>query len=213
MNTILNYERPANLAARETHHRIANSLAAISALVRMKATDPYLEASVEHVREVLLDVSGRIDLLARLHRLLAHANSKAVPLAQFLRDVCEAMGSIVLDDGQVKATVECSGDLTLRPEASVPLGLLAAELFSNSVKYAHPTGLPTIIRIGCAQAQDGMLTFMFEDDGVGLPENFDPAHDGGLGMRLVQGLSDQLHGQFEWRDIGVGLRFICRLPT
>jgi two-component sensor histidine kinase len=211
MNTILNSERPAALMARETDHRIANSLAAISALVRRKATNPCLEASVEHFREVLLDVSGRIDMVARLHRLLTHTNGAAVPVTRFLRDVCAAMGSIAPDD-QVKATVECSGDLTIPPSAALPLGLLTAELFSNSVKYAHPTGLPTIIRIACVQALDGTLTFMFEDDGVGLPENFDPTHDGGLGMRLVQALSNQLHGHCEWHDFGVGLRFTCRLP-
>lgn len=213
MERIPNFARPPNLMTREADHRIANSLASISALIRTKAGNPRIEASVGHVRQVLLDVSGRIDMVARLHRLLASSRSEDVPVAQLLRDVCEAMRSIVLDDGQVKATVECSDDLTLRPEASAPLGLLAAELFSNSVKYAHPTGLPTIIRIGFSQAHDGMLTFVFEDDGVGLPESFDPAHEGSVGMRVVRGLSNQLRAQCQWQDTGIGLRYICRFPA
>jgi two-component sensor histidine kinase len=94
-------------------------------------------------------------------------------------------------------------------EAGLPLGLLTAELFSNSVKYARPTGLPTIIRIGFTRAQDGPLTFVFEIDGVGLPENFDPASDGNLGMRVAQALG----GQYEWQDFGIGLRFVCRFSA
>jgi two-component sensor histidine kinase len=211
MDANTTFERPLNPLAGEADHRIANSLAAISALVRLKAKNAR-ESNADHAHHVLLDAAGRIDMVARLHRLLAHSDGKAIPLGQFLRDVCAAMSSIALDS-QVSASVECPADLTVRPETSLPLGLLAAELFSNSTKYAHPAGLPTIIRIGCAGAHDGMLTFIFEDDGVGLPEDFDPMHDGGQGMRLVRALSDQLHGQCEWRDFGIGLRFVCRLPA
>jgi two-component sensor histidine kinase len=213
MNTVVSFDRSAHLATAETDHRIANSLAAISSLVRMKARNPCVEGSVEQVRQILLDASGRIDTVARLHRLLARADGAAVPVAEFLVDVCAAMRSIVADDDQVRVSVECAGDLALRPEAALPLGLLTAELFSNSAKYAHPTGLPTLIRIGCSQAHDGVLTFVFEDDGVGLPERFDPTRDGSLGMKVAHALSEQLHGQCEWRDFGIGLRFICRFPA
>jgi two-component sensor histidine kinase len=212
MDTILDSERSADLAIGEADHRIANSLAAISNLVRMEARNASAETSVERVRHILLDALGRIETVGRLHRLLAQSNGKAVPAAEFLRDVCAAMGSIAGDD-QVSATVECSDDLTIPPRAGLPLGLLTAELFSNSVKYAHPTGLPTIIRIECAREQDGALTFVFEDDGVGLPENFDPARDGSLGMRVAKALSEQLRGRYEWRDFGIGLRFTCRFPV
>ena len=213
METVVKFERPANAAAGESDHRIANSLAAISNLIRMKAANTPGEASVEHVRQVLLDASGRVDTVARLHRLLARADGDAVPLALFLEDVCAAMGSIVVDDDQVKVTVECPDDLAIPAKAAMPLGFLTAELFSNSAKYAHPAGLPTIITIRCSHAQDGMLTFVFEDDGVGLPENFDLARDGSLGMRVAQDLGRQLHGQCEWQDTGIGLRYICRFPA
>jgi two-component sensor histidine kinase len=214
MDTVLNFERPANLAVGESNHRIANNLAAISNLIRKKAKNAGVEASVEDARQILLDASGRIDTIARLHRLLAPADgAAAVPVALFLRDVCAAMESIVVGDEQVSTTVDCPGGLSIPPLAALPLGLLTAELFSNSAKYAHPTGLPTIIRISCSRAQDGMLAFMFEDDGVGFPEDFDPARDGSLGMRVAEALSEQLHGQHEWQDTGIGLRYICRFPA
>ena len=102
-------QRSADFAVGEADHRIANSLAAISNLARLEARDASAATSVERVRQILLDASGRIETVARLHRLLAQSNGKAVPAAEFLRDVCTAMGSIAANH-QVSATVECSDD-------------------------------------------------------------------------------------------------------
>jgi two-component sensor histidine kinase len=210
MSNVEWFDRLQNgIVSREADHRVANSLSAISSMVRVKARG----TSIGDARQILLDVSGRIDAVARLHRLLADTNKADVPLAQFLRDVCGAMASAAADEDQFKVSVECSDGLTLRPQAALPLGLLAAELFSNSAKYAHPTGLPTVVRIACHSGQDGMISFIFEDDGVGFPENFDPARNESLGMKIAKSLSDQLRGQCEWRDLGIGLRFVCRFPA
>ena len=195
------------LPEREADHRIANSLSAISGLVRMKAS----YADGDDVRQILFDVAGRIEAVARLHRMLAQANRTAVPLGQFLRNVCTAMKTTVAD-GQVKVTVACSDGLTLPPQQALWLGLLIAELLSNSIKHAHPTGLPTTITLECEREHDGTFAFSFEDDGIGLPENFDPASGNSLGMKIVQSLSEQLRGRFEWQDLGIGLRFTCRFP-
>jgi two-component sensor histidine kinase len=209
MNNMIQFAAPEKRPPeKEADHRIANSLSAISGLVRMKAS----HANGEDVRQTLLDVAGRIEAVARLHRMLAHTNRTAVPLRKFLQDVCAAMRTTVAD-GLVKISVSCSDQLTLPPQQALWLGLLIAELLSNSIKYAHPAGLPTIITLGCERQNDGAFAFWFEDDGIGLPENFDPASGDSLGMKIVQSLSEQLCGRFEWQDLGVGLRFTCRFPA
>ena len=208
MSDILQFTAADNrLPDKEADHRIANSLSAISGLVRMKAS----HANGDDIREVLFDVAGRIEAVARLHRMLSQANRTAVPLGGFLRDVCGAMKTTVAD-GLVTVTVACPDDLILPPQKALWLGLLIAELLSNSIKYAHPTGLPTDITLGCRREQDGTFVFSFEDDGIGLPENFDPTGSDSLGMKIVHSLSQQLGGHIEWRDLGIGLRFICRFP-
>jgi two-component sensor histidine kinase len=209
MSNMVHLSDPQNhLRQKEADHRIANSLSAISGLVRMKAS----HASGDDLRRILLDVAGRIDAVARLHRVLSHTNGTAVPLGQFFRDVCKAMKTTVAD-GSVTVTVTCSDELTLPPQQALWLGLLIAELLSNSIKYAHPTGLLTNITLGCERDHDDTFAFSFEDDGIGLPENFDPAGSDSLGMNIVKSLSEQLCGRLEWQDIGIGLRFTCRFPA
>jgi two-component sensor histidine kinase len=93
---------------------------------------------------------------------------------------------------------------------AMPLGLITAELFSNSLKYAHPTGLPAKISVSCnAVAADGLpaLLFVYEDDGVGFPEDFDISNDGNLGMRFIRSLSEQLQGTQNWLSDPLGVHF------
>jgi two-component sensor histidine kinase len=201
-------ESPARLSTAEEDHRISNSLSVISSLVRLKATD----AKIDDVRQILLDVAGRIDTVARLHRLLARSEATAVPLGRFLGDVCAAMMSIAANDGRLRIAIECPDELTVPANKALSLGLITAELCANSIKYAHPTGVPTFIEVACRDEQDGTATFLFEDDGIGFPEGFDPTRNDSLGMKILDSLSAQLHGLSQWQDLGVGLRYLCRFP-
>jgi two-component sensor histidine kinase len=210
MSSIATFEESSpRLSTAEEDHRISNSLSVISGLVRLKATD----AKVDDVRQILLDVAGRIETVARLHRLLARSETTAVPLGRFLGDVCAAMMAIAADDGRLRIAIKCPEELTVAANKALSLGLITAELFANSIKYAHPTGVPTFIEIACRDEQDGTITFLFEDDGIGFPEHFDPARNDSLGMKILDSLSAQLHGLSEWQDLGIGLRFSCRFPV
>jgi two-component sensor histidine kinase len=72
------------------------------------------------------------------------------------------------------------------PERAQVLGMVLAELVSNALKYGSGE---IRVRFGVAA---GGATLDVEDDGKGLPEDFEPTLGGGLGMRIVQEL---LRGQ------------------
>jgi two-component sensor histidine kinase len=199
---------PDELSLREAHHRITNSLGTISGLVRQKARN----ANAGDVREFLLDVAVRIDTVAKLHRLLSRANDGRVPVAEFLSNVLAATQAISGEGERIKLTLECPPTMSVGAQTALHLGLLAGELMSNAIKYAHPTGVTTSVRIDCRRDDDEGLTFSFEDDGIGFPEDFDPATDGGLGMTIIDSVCRQMRGRHSWIDSGIGLRFTCRIP-
>src|SRR5258708_3305083 len=61
-------------AASEANHRIANSLLLVARLVRQRQSslrDNPRSMSADEVRLILEEFSGRLDTIARLHRLLA----------------------------------------------------------------------------------------------------------------------------------------------
>jgi two-component sensor histidine kinase len=209
MSNVVDFHIDAyHLVISEADHRIANNLSAISGLVRRKAQ----HLKVDDLRQYLVDVAGRIDTVARLHRLLARANGRGIPVAPFLRDVGVAMTEIVGSDERLQVAIECPESVMLSPDSALRVGLMTAELLSNAIKYAHPTGIPTSIRIRCQQDHE-TTDFSFEDDGIGFPEDFDPYRSDSLGMQILHSLSHELHGACEWRDIGIGLGFVCRFPV
>jgi two-component sensor histidine kinase len=69
--------------------------------------------------------------------------------------------------------------------------------------------LPVKISIIC-RAEGGSLFVEVSDDGVGFPENFDPAIDGGLGLSLIRALAGEagLEVQFDHDCLGVQCRLI-----
>jgi two-component sensor histidine kinase len=203
-------------SSNEADHRIANSLAVISGLVRVRA-----RADQGHANETfLLEIADRIDTVAKLHRLIAHPNSDAVELHIYLQEICQRLGSALATTAAPSFSVSCPLDQTVPFNVAMPLGLITAELFSNSLKYAHPTGLPAKISVSCnAIPGDAPTAFLFtyEDDGVGFPEGFDISSDGNLGMRFIRSLSEQLQGAQNWTSDPLGihfeLSFRCELPV
>jgi two-component sensor histidine kinase len=193
--------------SREADHRIANSLAAISGLVRVRAR---AANDVEDPETFLFEIADRIETVAKLHRLFAASDNESVRLNDYLQEICERLSS-ALSPTAISFSVSCSSSHFVPFNTALPLGLITAELFSNSLKYAHPAGLPVKITVSCGRSGD-KLTLRYEDDGVGFPEGFDICHDGHLGMRFIRSLSAQLRGANTWLSDPLGMRFEIIVP-
>ena len=94
----------------------------------------------------------------------------------------------------------------MAPKTALPLALIV-ELISNSLKYAHPARLPTRFALVCSRAGETGLKVVYEDDGVGFPEDFDFADAGHMGMRLIELLSQSVSGACNWHSDPLGVRF------
>jgi two-component sensor histidine kinase len=194
---------------READHRIANSLASISSLVRIRAR---AANGVIDVGTFLTEIADRIDTVAKLHRLLASSNTGSVSIHDYLHEICERLSSALAPIAPL-FSLTCPAAYFVPFNIALPLGLITAELFSNSLKYAHPAGLPVKISVTCSRSAGNELSLIYEDDGVGFPEEFDLLHDGHLGMRFIRTLSAQLNGAHEWLSDSLGVRFEITVPN
>ena len=77
-------------------------------------------------------------------------------------------------------------------ERALSYGFIVTELVINAVKYAHPAGAPGRIDVRRRAAGRDAIVLSVTDDGVGLPEGFDPEIDGGLGFRSVHSMARRL---------------------
>jgi len=192
----------------EADHRIANSLAGIASLVRVRAAQGN---AADDPKTFLTEIADRIDTVAKLHRLVAHADTGAVQLSKYLQEICERLSSALASEA-TSFSVDCPPEHIVPFTVALPLGLITAELFSNSLKYAHPAGTPLKVTLSCCRAEDEMR-IVYEDDGVGFPEGFDITHDGHMGMTFIRLLSEQLKGTPKWLSDPLGIRFEMVVPA
>jgi two-component sensor histidine kinase len=191
----------------EAEHRIANSLQLISALVRQRARS----GDVSDPQTFLLEIADRIETVGKLHRFLGQSTTGTVQLRKYLEEICNRLRG-ALTPAATSFSFDCPADCQLPARKALSLGLITAELISNSLKYAHPAGLPTRISLSCSYKEKGRLMIAYEDDGVGFPEGFDVNEAGHTGMRFIRLLSTGLEGHHEWHSDSLGIRFEIVLP-
>jgi len=202
------------ILVREANHRIANSLAGIAGLVRLQAAEIGRERAPiapAKVRELLREVSTRIESLGRLHRLLAHQDAGSqVDLGLHLGEVAVIVASTF--EGLVLKNV-CQGGCHVDAGTASTVALIVSEMITNSAKHAHPTGIPGEVTLSCSRPQGGSILIVVEDDGVGLPEGFDAEAGGGLGHKVIRALSTQIGAQLTLESHSLGLRSRLLLPS
>ncbi len=203
-------------AAAEANHRIANNLAMVAGLVRIQARGIAAESGAMSRAEVgalLEEIGHRIDTVGHLHRLLSGLVSGSdVDLSDYLRKISQAVVESLSFAG--RATLLHDGDETcpVSAERALPLGLIVGELVTNAVKYAHPSGVAGIVTVGCWRKGDKIVVSI-GDDGVGLPEGFNPAHADSLGLRLARSLAAQIGATLAFQSVGIGLTIDLTLPA
>jgi two-component sensor histidine kinase len=200
----------------EANHRISNNLAALAATFIKRL--PTIEAGPkvvprEEVADLMRDVAGRIGALGRLHRLLSTPpRAGEVDLDGFLTEVIDSFQSTGMFGDRLRIASNVKGCRVEANQASM-LMLVFAEIVSNAVKYAHPSGLPVELSVVAATTPVGDLLLYVADDGVGFPEGFDEVRDAGPGLRLIRGLVEGAGGSLVTKSDALGLRFTIELPN
>ena len=199
----------------KSNHRIANSLSLIAGLMHLRAANLSKHSptmSTEDVRSILKEFGTRIETVGHLHRLLAQGNhERTVNLATYLRDVSAAVVSSLSNAGNTDLRFVADCDCSIPTQKALTLGLIVSEVVTNGVKYAHPTKVPGRITVECRRRRSDVVV-KISDDGVGLPEGFDPMHSENLGLRLVRSLADQLDAKIEFISTPLGLSVVLQMP-
>ena len=193
-----------DLLTREMSHRVKNSLAVVAGLLalQVRGTDN------ADVKNALSDARARVEAVAQVHdQLWRQPDITRIDLAGFLGALCEKLA----ESAGANALACHAQAMTIPADLAIPLGLFVNELVTNAIKYAYPDGQGEI-RVEAFARDDGGLTVAVADEGVGLPDGFDPARArSSLGMRVINNLARQLEGDLVLVP-GPGARFELRMP-
>ena len=172
----------------ELQHRVKNSFAMILGMVNIAARS-YEDDSGRGVLEML---SSRIFAVSQLYELLyANSTVSEVDLSEYFGKLIESLVK-VSDGTAVRISFE---SMKINTRTAIPLGIILTELATNAVKYAFPDKKDGVIE-AIFRKMDGEAELRFSDNGIGLPEDFDPALSKSLGLKLVTRLTAQIGGTF-----------------
>jgi PAS domain S-box-containing protein len=174
----------------EIHHRVKNNLQVVQSLLKMEVrTLPPSEA-----RAAIESMVLRVRAMAMVHdRLCQMPGLASLSIAGYLREIFEgAIASYSVDPGRISFELETE-DILLNLDRAIPFGLLANELLSNSLKHGFPAGRKGTISASIHRV-DGVVRMVIQDDGIGLPMNFNAGSCKSMGLKLVESLAHQLGG-------------------
>ena len=190
-----------DILGKESEHRLLNGLQLITSLLAVQSRGT---RNPETAAELTI-AANRVATLARVHRHLHTLdNVKSIEFKRYLEKLCDDLSDMVAN-ATPERSIHIEGiELEIPSATAIPLGFIASEMITNSIKYANGH-----VTIGLESTPDGDCTLSVTDDGPGLPPTFDPMATPGLGMKIIAALSKQIHGKLHFAkgDRDRGTRF------
>jgi two-component sensor histidine kinase len=176
------------LLFQELQHRVANTLQATAGkLERVRRTIGSRPAEAANMLE---EAIGRMSASAEMHR---HLHDPAVfnnGLESMLRDVV----ATVIDQASVTVNLEVE-ELDLSLDQKSVIAMLVMEAANNSAKHVFQRNLGSRFEVSLQALPGHRALLRVSDDGpraLGAGDGRPPEKK--LGMRILQGLADQIHG-------------------
>jgi two-component sensor histidine kinase len=174
---------------REGDHRLMNSLQLVQSILALQSRS----ASSEETKAQLDMASNRVLAIATVHKQLHLTGSmEEIEIDAFLRRLCESLKHTA--PPQIAAINVTAANVQLPSDVVSGLGLLVAELVTNSFKYAYVAGETGSVAVDFKQTLNGW-SLEVSDEGRGLPEGFDIDQSKGFGMQVVKAFVRRLNAK------------------
>jgi len=186
---------------KEIHHRVKNNMQIISSLLRLQSW----HVKNKKMREMFEVSQNRIKSMAIIHEKLYQSQDLArIDFYDYIKSLTSSLFSTYragLEPITFKLDVK---KVYFDINTAMPIGLIINELVTNSLKYAFPkqkawgkTDNSKGEIFLSLHSDEGRVSLIVRDNGVGLPKDFDFRKAESMGLQLVNDLVDQLDGAIE----------------
>lgn len=195
----------------EMHHRVKNNLQTIAMLLRLQTGD----GKGLSPQNILKETINRVLAIAAVHEILSEEGVDRVGILDLIQRIANSVtGNMISPEANIKVTV--SGDnVELGSQRATSLALIANELLQNALEHGMAGRQEGQISISLIYRYE-QLRLRVNDDGNGLPENFDAEADLGLGLEIVRTMvTEDMRGKFFIAPVrhGPGTRAQVTIPV
>jgi two-component sensor histidine kinase len=170
--------------AEELQHRVRNNLQLVYGMLS-KQLDDTPDASGQRG---LKAISRRVSTLAQVYdHLLGTEMTRTTDFGSYVKSLCLNLAEIqAVPDGSVTLDCECDA-IVLDLDVVTALGIVLAEVVTNSYDHAFPDGKRGSIIVSVRRSGGDAATMTISDDGAGfLARAENKRHGLGLVRRLVE---------------------------
>jgi two-component sensor histidine kinase len=180
------------LLLEEMMHRVANEYVTAASMLLLSAA----KASSSDARDAINAASDLLQQYAKVHKTLQLPRRGArLDLSNYLSDLCLALAKSRLEDRDIHLTFVVDA-IELEPERCWHVGLIVAELITNSAKHAFGTG-GGAIRVEVRRCSHYVQCKVIDSgSGTDRPRP-------GRGTEIVLALAARLGGSVTW-SFGAG---------
>jgi two-component sensor histidine kinase len=192
----------------EIHHRVKNNMQTIASLLRLQAR----RAESDEVRRALQEGISRILSVAVIHEFLAHQEARVINIRDVSLRIINQIREGILDlDRAIRLDLR-GPNIYLPTQAATVCALVINELLQNALEHGYERQEGGTVTVNLHD--DGEhVTISVDDDGVGLPEEFDLAQTSSLGLQIVRTLAEgDLKGSFEIHGRDKGVSAVVTFP-
>ncbi|MBN2202429.1 PAS domain S-box protein [bacterium] len=185
---IQNSLREKEVMLREIHHRVKNNLQIICGLLAFRS-----DASGAGPGGMCLDCRNRITTMALIHERLTHSDDLSrIPFRESAHSLVSERVLSMPPPRRVSFELDIA-DATFTLPQAVPLALILNELVNQSLRNTCEAGRKGSLRVSLTSDGRNVWVLEVRDNGAGpAPES---GADVETGMRLVQMLVEQIHGE------------------
>lgn len=190
----------------EIHHRVKNNMAIISGMLQLQS----FETDNPEIKNLLHDSQLRIQSMASIHELLYQSdhftdiNFKAY-MEKLIRNIQSTLDNDIDIQKKIELELNVDDDISLNINQAIPAALLMNELITNAYKHAFTNQDKGSIDVRVEEIKSE-IELLVQDNGKGLPDDFEKSSADSLGMTLVDTLVNQLEARLSIGN-GVGSKF------
>ena len=178
---------------REIHHRVKNNLHMVVGLLASQAE--FLKN--EEALQAINSSQNRIHAMSLIHqKLFQSENLSLIDMPSYIFELTEYLK----ESFEIRKSIRFVLDIdsfNLPLSHSIPIGLIFNEAVTNAIKYAFRDHSEAKIEIYLKTSDNKNFVLIIKDNGIGLAEDFDPYQSASLGIKLMQGLAEDIQGKFQ----------------
>lgn len=200
-----NHEK--ELLLKEIHHRVKNNLQTISSLLNMQAR----ATENAETKTILHSSHNRVFSMAMVHEMLyAQEDLSKIEYQEYVNQLANFLiGSLKKTDEDIKLNINIKS-IKFSIETAIPLGLLISELITNSLKHAFPVTDKGTITVNIEKTDPQYYLLTYSDSGVGMNPDILLKNSKSMGVKLMEKLARQLHGNIKLADSSSGITFLVK---